>query len=177
MPILQQPAAFRPEGFGGVGENACAKGAVGRSRLDGPQTGSADIPTVSRNWTAGGRRNAGSRRRNANGNTGQTPRHGKSMPRQNANGVRSRGRTLSQPPRLPRRARGHAVTSCRNFFVTGRAATNRRVPVRTRAIAARPAPPSWSRPMIVNVSACGATVRRADSNVLWNTRRPAPNVA
>ena len=178
MYILRQAEAVRPEGGGWVGENACAKGAAEGFRPDGPRTGSAGNLTASGNWTAGRGRNVGGKRWNVNVSTGRTPGHGKDTRRRNANVVRKRGRNSGgrkPQPHLLRRARGHAERGCRKFFVTGRAATIRRVLALIPAIATGRAPPPCIRPRTVNVSACGATVERADSNVLWSASRPATN--
>jgi hypothetical protein len=180
MCILRQAEAVRPGGGGWVGENACARGAVGSSRRDGPRTSSAGSPSASGSWTAGGGRNVGGRRPNGNASTGRSPRHAKSTPRRNANGVRRRGSYGAgrQPRvRLPRPARGHAVRRCRKFSVTGRGATTRRVPALMHAIAGRRAPPPCVRPRTASASACGATACRADSNVPGSTKRPASNAA
>ena len=177
MRILRQVDPVRPEGDGWVGECACERGVVGGSRPDGPRTGSAGSLTASGNWTAGGVRNVGDRRPSASASTGRSPGHGRSTPRRNASGVRrpDRGGAGRQP--RPRRARGHAVRGCRKFSVTGRAATTRRVPAPTHTTAGRRALPPCVRRRTVNVSACGATASRANSNASRSTQRPASNAA
>jgi hypothetical protein len=182
MRILRQAEAVRPGGAGWDGDGACAKGAVGGSRPDGARIGSADSPTASGNWTAGGVRNVGGRRPNASVSAGRTLRHGRSMPPRNANGVRrpgssSNGASRQPRPRIARRARGHAERGCQRFSVTGPAATTRRVQVLTHAIAGRRAPLPCVRCRTVNASAYGATAGRVDSNAPRSTKRPASNAA
>lgn len=180
MRILRQAEVVRPEGDGWVGENACAKGAVGGSRPDGPRTSSAGNPTASRNWTAGGGRSVGGRRPSVNASAGRSLKDARSTPKRNANGVRRPGSNSARRrprPRLPRRARGHAERGCRRFFATGRAATPRRVLLPTRAIAGRPAPGPCVRPRTVSASACGATASRADPNAAGSAKRPVSNAA
>jgi hypothetical protein len=180
MHILRQAEGVRPEGGGWVGEGACARGAVGGSRPDGASSGSAGSRTAGGNWTAGGGRNVGGRRQNGNASAGRGLRGASGTPKRNAKGVRrcdSNGAGRPPRSRLLRPARGHAERSCRKFFVTGRAATPRRVPALTRATAGRRAPRPCVRPRTVNASACGAPANPANSNAPRSTKRPASNAA
>jgi hypothetical protein len=180
MRILRQAEVVRPEGAGWDGGGACAKGAAGGSRPDGARIGFAGSPTASGNWSDGGARNVGGRRPSVSASVGRSLRYGRSTPRRSASGVRkpgSNGAGRQPRVRIPRRARGHAERSCRKFFVTGPAATTRRVLARAHAIADRGARRPCVRRWTVNASACGATASRADSNASGSTKRPASNAA
>jgi hypothetical protein len=180
MRILRQAEAVRPGAGGRAGEDACAKSAVGSSRPGGPRTSSAGSPTASGSSSGGGGQNVGGKRPSGNASTGRSPRHARSTPQRNVNGVRRRGSPGAgrQPGvRFPGRARGHAERRCRKFSATGRGAMSHHVPALTPAIAGRRAPLPCVRPRTVSASVCGATACRADSSVRGSTKRPASHAA
>jgi len=166
--------APRPEGGVWDGGFAFARDAGGGFKHGGITNATA------RSRNAGGRCVAG-RRPSGSENTEPRPPDANGTPKRNVGDGRRRRPALTcrreakplrpTPPRTL--ARGHAAKGCPRFFVTDRVVMSHLGILpgwRLRTVATAAVRP-WSRPGIASASGCGASGKRAASNVASNTRR------